>query len=73
MSEEPESDAIKLEKAEAEIVRLRSAIQEVIADWKEQVTANENGWSYRRGNNTFNEGAAFVLQHTLSELEDIIK
>ncbi len=63
---------IATEKAN-EVDLLRAGIAEVIEDWREQATADENGWSYRRGNNTFNEGAASVLRHTLPELEAILR
>ena len=63
---------IATEKAD-EVARLRAAIEEQIQDWKEQASADESGWSYRRGNNEFNAGAAFVLRHYEGALADILK
>ena len=56
----------------AEVARLRAAIGELVEDWRAQATADEAGWSYRRGNNAFNEGAAYVLRRTLPELEAVL-
>ncbi len=43
---------------QAEVERLRAGIREIIDEEREQATANEEGFSYRHGNNLFNGGAA---------------
>jgi hypothetical protein len=49
-----------------------AALKEILEEWNEQMVADLNGWSYRRGNNIFNEGAAAAAKSHIAEIEDLI-
>ncbi len=70
----------RAEKAETELAimhtlmrQIRDGLLAIIEDWKAQASADEAGFSYRRGNNDFNEGAACVFRKYLPDLEDLLK
>lgn len=60
-------------KAEAEVARLRAGVQEEIQDAREQAVTNEEGFSYRAGNNLFNGGAAQAQRDIADALEALLK
>ncbi len=55
-----------------EAERVRAQISELIQDLEDQILTDENGWSYRDGNNRFNEGAAFAERLMVNSLKEII-